>query len=47
MRKCLIPWKSLTRLAEYGYSTDALNNECFKDNTFFGGGGGKIVKFEL
>lgn len=27
MRKCLIPWKSLTRLAEYGYSTDALNNE--------------------
>lgn len=46
MRKCLIPWKSLTRLAEYGYSTDALNNECFKEHNTFGGGD-KIVKFEL
>lgn len=35
MRKCLIPWKSLTRLAEYGYSTDALNNECFKELCFY------------
>lgn len=35
MRKCLIPWKSLTRLAEYGYSTDALNNESFKELCFY------------
>lgn len=49
MRKCLIPWKFLTRLVEYGYSTDALNNECFKElcfyltTLFFGGGGIKSL----
>lgn len=50
MRKCLIPWKSLTRLAEYGYSTDAflkimnvLRNYVFIKQHFFWGGGIKSL----